>query len=96
MRLRYTPRALRQFSSIAAYIAKDDPDAALRVGRRIQTICDLLAKSPGIGRSGVLGGTRELTVGGLPYVIVYRIEPDQVAIMGIYHHRQRRPGQSQS
>jgi plasmid stabilization system protein ParE len=94
MRLRYTPRALRHFSSIGAYIAKDDPHAALRVGRRIRAICDLLAKSPAIGRSGVLAGTRELSVGGLPYVIVYRVDADDVVIAGIYHHRQRRPGQT--
>jgi plasmid stabilization system protein ParE len=66
MRVRFTPRALRQFSSIAEFIAKDDAIAARRIGERIWSVCGLLANVPGIGRAGALAGTREMRVPGLP------------------------------
>ena len=93
MRLRFTPRALRQFTSIAEYIARDDPSAAQRVGERIQRSCALLTKFPNIGREGVRAGTRERSVPGLPYIIVHRIAAGEIVILGIYHSAQLRPGQ---
>jgi plasmid stabilization system protein ParE len=96
MKLRFTARALRQFSSIAQYISRDDPEAAVKVGRRIKNICTLLTKFPAIGRDGVRAGTRELTVPGLPYVIVHRLQADQIVVLAIYHSRQLRPGQPTS
>jgi plasmid stabilization system protein ParE len=95
VRLRFTPRALRQFSSIAEFVAKDDAAAARRVGERIRSVCGLLADVPGMGRAGVLAGTREMSVPGLPYVIVHRVTTDEIVVLGIYHHRQLRPGQAQ-
>ena len=95
VKLRFTRRALRQFSSIAEFIAKEDTAAALRVGKRIQSVCRLLAEVPGMGRQGVLAGTREMSVPGLSYVIVHRVTIEEVVVLGIYHHRQLRPGQTQ-
>jgi plasmid stabilization system protein ParE len=91
MRLRFTPRALRQFTSIAEYIARDDRLAARRVGERIQRSCVLLAQFPDIGREGVRAGTRERSVPGLPYIIVHRVTADEIVILGIYHSAQLRP-----
>jgi plasmid stabilization system protein ParE len=54
VKLRFTRRALRQFSLIAEFIAKDDAAAARRVGERIQSVCGLLTEVPGMGRAGVL------------------------------------------
>ena len=96
MRLRYTARARLHLDAIAEYIAERNPDAARRVGARIQETIDLLTSFPMMGRVGVLAGTREMVVPGLPYVIVYRIEtgdPDTLVLLGIYHGAQRRPGQ---
>ena len=93
MRLRYTARARLHLDAIAEYIAERNPDAARRVGIRIREMIDLLTSFPMMGRVGVLAGTREMVVPGLPYVIVYRIDPDTLVILGIYHGAQRRPGQ---
>lgn len=93
MRLRFTARALRQFSSIAEYISQDNLSAASKVGWRIQKAAKLLETLPSIARTGVRQGTRELSVPGLPYVIVYRALRDEVVVLGIYHVRQLRPGQ---
>ena len=55
----------------------------------------LLMDFPMIGHEGVLQGTREMVVPGLPYIIVHRVERagGMVVILGIYHGAQRRPGQ---
>jgi len=94
MRLHFSPRAVRQFTSIAEYIARDNPSAARRVGERIHRTCALLAAFPHIGRQGVRAGTRERSVPGLPYIVVHRVADDEVIILGIYHSAQLRPGQS--
>jgi toxin ParE1/3/4 len=94
--LRYTPRARRHLNAIAEYIAEQNPDAARRVGSRIRETIDLLTAFPHMGRVGVMPGTREMVVPGLPYIIVHRIdvrEPDTLVILGIYHGAQLRPGQ---
>ncbi len=93
MRLRYTRRARRHLEAIAEYIAEHNPTAARRVGERIREVASLVGKFPQIGHSGVLLGTREMSVPGLPYIIVYRIDDDVISILGVYHGAQLRPGQ---
>jgi toxin ParE1/3/4 len=96
VRLRYTVRARLHLDAIAEYITERNPDAARRVASRIQEMIDLVASFPMMGRVGVLPGTREMPVPGLPYLIVYRVEkgdPDTLVVVGVYHGAQRRPGQ---
>ncbi|MGE3987402.1 type II toxin-antitoxin system RelE/ParE family toxin [Pseudorhodoplanes sp.] len=93
MRLRFTAPAIRHFTSIAEYISRDDPSASLKVGQRIRAACELLTVFPSIGRHGTRAGTRELSLRGLPYVIVHRVTEDEIVILAIYHVRQLRPGQ---
>ena len=95
MRVRFTPRATRHLAAIAQYLTERNPEAARRVGGRIREIIGLLADFPDIGHQGTLAATREVVVPGLPYVIVYRSEPERNAlvILGVYHGAQLRPGQ---
>jgi len=96
LRLRLTRRARRHLDDIAEYIAERNPDAARRVGSRLREMLGLLSSFPQIGHQGSLSGTREISVPGLPYIIVYRIEhgnDDRIVVLGIYHAAQRRPGQ---
>jgi len=92
VRLRFTARAIRQFGSIADYIAKDNPAAALSVGWRVMAACRQLTEFPAMGREGARKRTREFVVSGLPYLIVYRVDAEEIVILGIYHGAQRRPG----
>jgi toxin ParE1/3/4 len=97
VRLRYTRRARRHLDAIAEYIADRNPDAGGRIGERIRETVSLLSDLPYIGREGIFPGTRELIVPGLPYIVVYRIEPtgpDEVTNLGVYHGAQLRPGQA--
>jgi plasmid stabilization system protein ParE len=94
MRVLFTARARRHLNEIFEYLTERNPAAARRVGSRIRQVTALLGYLPHIGRPGVLAGTREMVVPGLPYVIVYRAaqEHDEaLVILGVYHCAQQRP-----
>jgi toxin ParE1/3/4 len=95
MKLRYTSRARRQLDHIYAYIHERNPAAAKRVIRRIRYSANLLRDFPLIGRHGLVPGTHELVVATTPYLIVYRLAPDDqnaIELLGIYHGAQDRLG----
>jgi toxin ParE1/3/4 len=83
--------------AIAEYLEARNPDAARKVGSRIQETIRLLLDFPNMGRKGAQAGPREMPVPRLPYVAVYRIEScaddEWLTIVGVYHGAQRRPGQ---
>jgi addiction module RelE/StbE family toxin len=95
MKVRYTLEALIHISAIHAFIDRRNPAAATRVVSRLRQATEDLAHFPERGRHGAVGGTREWEVKGLPYIIVYEItsEADELAILGVYHGAQLRPGQ---
>jgi plasmid stabilization system protein ParE len=81
--------ALADLAAIRAYIGADNPFAASRVAVQIIAACDRLDLMPERGRVGLRPGTRELT-GAWPYVIVYRIRPDHIEVLRIWHGAQDR------
>jgi toxin ParE1/3/4 len=93
MTVRVTRRARRHLDDIAEYIFERNPDAARRVGERIRELFALLNDFPLAGRAGVLSGTREMVIPGLPYIVVYRVDETVVVVLGIYHGARLRPGQ---
>lgn len=95
MSARYAPQARRHLEAISEYLSERSPEASRRLAGRIQETIQLLETFPHAGRPGALEGTREMKVRGFPYIIVYRVEPDekQIVIIGVFHGAQRRPGQ---
>jgi addiction module RelE/StbE family toxin len=85
----FTRRALRDLAKIHAYISKDDPNAASRVAVELVAACDRLELFPERGRPGLRRNTRELTT-VWPYVIVYRVIRNDVAILAVWHGAQNR------
>ncbi len=81
-------RANASLTAICQYIAADDPVAANRLARRIDEKIALLREFPHIG-SPAEDGTRKFSIGGLPYIIRYRIEPDRIVIVDIRHMARR-------
>ncbi|WP_235977290.1 type II toxin-antitoxin system RelE/ParE family toxin [Sandaracinobacteroides hominis] len=78
--------------AIEAWIRVDDPAAAARVVSRIRQTVMMLGQFPKLGHAGDVAGTRELTVAGLPYRIVYRqAVPEVVDIVAIVDGRRRWP-----
>ncbi len=70
MRIRWLSTALRNLDHQAKYIADHDPTAARNAVQRIQAAVDQLAEYPSMGRVGRVPLTRELIIGGTPWMIV--------------------------
>jgi toxin ParE1/3/4 len=85
MRVVFARAARRDLDSIIDYIALDNPAAAEKVFRAIIATTKRLAAFPDMGRPGRLPDTRELTVKGLPYLIVYQVGGDAVTVLAVFH-----------
>jgi len=76
--------AARDLEEIVEYIALDNPVAAENVFRGIVQTAEKLLEFPSLGRPGRLPETRELSVSGLPYLIVYEVGTKTVTILAIF------------
>jgi toxin ParE1/3/4 len=59
--------------------------------QRIQAAVDQLAEYPSMGRVGRVPLTRELIIGGTPWMIVNRVRADVVEIIRVLHGAQSWP-----
>jgi toxin ParE1/3/4 len=91
MKIVWTVRSLQDVETIADFIGQDDPAAADRLVRRMESQVSGLAHNPGIGRRGRVEGTRELVLSKTPYIAAYRIGDGAVEILAIVHGAQRWP-----
>ena len=90
MRVRLSADARDDLKSVRDHVAGNaDPVIAASVIARIGTVMMTLASFPGIGHDGIVGGTSEMAVPRLPYVLVYRIEmndtEDELVVLRVFH-----------
>jgi plasmid stabilization system protein ParE len=87
MKVRFTLEALSHIDGIHFYIASRSPAAGRRIVARIFAETDRLGEFPELGHVGIVPGTYEWTIPGLPYVIVHQLDGDkgQVIILGVFH-----------
>jgi toxin ParE1/3/4 len=92
MKVRYTLEAIGHIDAIHAYIEARNPEAARRVITRIRAAAEQLGEFPHIGHLGLVAGTHEWVVKGLPYVIVHELHArrDEVVVLGVFHGAQDR------
>jgi toxin ParE1/3/4 len=91
VRLKWTRAASQDLESVERYISRDNPDAAIDTVLEIIRRVEVLAEHPGIGRPGRVEGTRELVLGGLPYVVPYIHQGDTVIILRVLHGAMKWP-----
>ena len=91
MRIRWLRQALANLNAEAEYIAKDNPAAAERVVHRIVDAADRLREHPSMGRPGRVVGTRELVVGGTPYILPYRVRGACIEVIRVFHGARKWP-----
>lgn len=77
--------AAHDLEGILDYIALDNPVAAEGVYRGIVGAAQKLPQFPALGRPGRHPETRELSVSGLPYLIVYEVSAETVTILAVLH-----------
>lgn len=70
---------------IREFISRDNEAAAIRVLVAIDSTIQNVAMFPRLGRPGRLENTRELGVGGTPYVVVYQVLNDEIYVERILH-----------
>jgi toxin ParE1/3/4 len=92
MRLRFTIEALSHIAAIHFYIEAKSFHAADRIRDRIFSDCARLCEFPQIGHVGIVPGTFEWTVSGLPYIIVYEVysQRGEIVVLAIFHGAQVR------
>jgi len=93
VQVRWLRRALANLDDEAAYIAREDPEAARLVVGRILAAVEALGSHPAMGRPGRVPGTRELVVGRTRVVIPYRVRGDAVEVLRVFHSSRDLPEQ---
>jgi toxin ParE1/3/4 len=90
MKVVWTEYALHTLEQVHGYIARENPKAASRVIAKLKRATRKLSQFPSFGRVGVREGTRELVIGNLPYIVVYRVRAPEVQIVRVFHDKQLR------
>jgi toxin ParE1/3/4 len=85
VKVRWLPSARQALRDHVTYFHKDNPAAAKRVRNRIHETVANLCRFPQSGREGDVGGTREMALAGLPYLVVYRVSEEAIEILNVFH-----------
>jgi plasmid stabilization system protein ParE len=86
VRLRYSPRALRDLTEIGEYLTARSPRGALLVERRIRKTIKLVSEFPGAGRSlDQRPAVRALPIGRYPYIVFYTLRDTEIVVLHIRH-----------
>ena len=91
MNIRWVRLAWVDLEEAVGYIARDNPEAARNMAKRIWEAARLLAEHPGAGRPGRVPGTRELVIGGTPFILPYRVKDNTVQILRVLHSSRKWP-----
>ena len=86
----WSRKALARLNEIRQYVAADKPEAAARLAARIVSVVTALRGHPNLGRPGSEPGTRELVIGGTPYIVIYRRGRKRVTVLTVWHGAQKR------
>lgn len=89
MRVEWTRRALRALDAVGDYIAKDNRTRAVTFTHELFQAVDRLAEFPQMGRPSERPDVREFIV-HKNYLVSYRLRPDKVEILDIWHTAQQR------
>lgn len=71
--------------------AEADPATAWRIYGEVITRAEALDTHPDMGRPGRVTGTKEFVLKGTPFILVYRVDKDQVEILRVLHGAQMWP-----
>jgi len=93
--IEFSSGAVRDLKEIFDWIAKDSPAAAFRIVGRLRQNIEILGDFPKLGKIGRIENTFELSVSGLPYIVVYRLgfddRPENILIDAILHTSRNYP-----
>ncbi len=93
MKLRYTDEALEDLKHLRDFIAQRNPEAAVRIGNRLDADLMKLKAFPYLGRkveNTAAGEIRDSIIGN--YIARYMITPGVIFILRIWHQKEDFPG----
>jgi toxin ParE1/3/4 len=90
VKLVWTRPAAADRREIRAYIAQDNPAAALALDELFSEKASRLVDHPSIGRPGRVAGTREL-VAHQNYILAYDVAGDLVRVLRVLHAARQWP-----
>jgi plasmid stabilization system protein ParE len=90
LKIRWTQDALAQLRAIQDWLEGIEGANPARVTSAIRTSVNKLRILGDIGRPGIIVTTREISVRGQPYVVVYQVERTYFKIVAIFHTAQDR------
>ena len=86
--VQWSREALDDLKNQVAYIADDNPEAAIRVADKIREVGIALGNTP-TGRQGRVTGTYEKSIYGLPYIMAYAVthegDGEVISILRVIH-----------
>jgi addiction module RelE/StbE family toxin len=91
MKIKWVRLALADLEEAAEFISEDNPEAARKMVRRIWEAAQLLAEHPEAGRAGRVQGTREMIIGGTPFILPYRVKDNTLQILRVLHSSRKWP-----
>jgi toxin ParE1/3/4 len=93
LKLEWSPLSIEDRLAIFTFVETENPRAAVRIDETSRDQVRRLVQFPQSGRPGRVGGTRELIVVGLAYIVAYRVTVDTVRILRVLHGAQQWPKQ---
>jgi len=92
MKIRYRLEAQLDIARIYTYLDERNALAGSAAIARIREAVDYLADFPRLGHIGRIRNAHELSVKGLPYVIVYKMNTSkkEIEILAVFHGAQDR------
>jgi toxin ParE1/3/4 len=92
VRIEWSSAAIADLQAITEWIEQDRGiETANRIARRIYEAVQSLRTMPYRGRYGRIENTREMVIPGLPYLAVYQIFEQRLAVLNVLHGAQRWP-----
>ncbi len=89
--IKWLRRAELDLDQVEAYVAQDNPRAAVKMVLTIIAAVEQLDAFPGMGRAGRVDGTKELVVDGTPYIVPYRKKGERIEVLRVYHSARQWP-----
>ena len=91
VKIKWLQQALFDLDDVEAYIAKDNPTAAVSTVLKIVNTVRHLSEQSGIGRTGRVSGTKELIIHSTAFIVPYRVKDAEVQILRVYHKSRKWP-----
>ncbi|HET7570079.1 MAG TPA: type II toxin-antitoxin system RelE/ParE family toxin [Gammaproteobacteria bacterium] len=91
MRVEWKATARNDLAEAVAWIARENPRAAIRVYAEVMRQVERLGRHPQSGRPGRIKDTRELVINRTPYIVPYQVGQSAVVVLRVLHGARRWP-----